>query len=99
MHRAYTYRLSPTVKQTQALSRLFVLQCELFNAALEERKMTYCWQKRGISSVPPPHACFDQYKTLTGLSTLRPEFAPYGVTVCRGPCNASTRPLRVSSAA
>jgi putative transposase len=27
---------------------------------------------------------FDQYKTLTGLSALRPEFAPYGVTVCRG---------------
>jgi hypothetical protein len=29
MHRAFTYRLSPTMKQTQALSRLFVLQCEL----------------------------------------------------------------------
>ena len=39
--------------------------------------------KRGVSSVPPPTR-FDQYKTLTGLSTLRPEFAPYGVGVCRG---------------
>ena len=45
--------------------------------------MTYCWQKRGVSSVSPPTR-FDQYKTLTGLSTLRPEFAPYGITVCRG---------------
>jgi putative transposase len=83
MHRAYNYRLSPTVKQTQALSRLLVLQCELFNSALEGRKMTYCWQRRGVSSVSPPTR-FDQFKTLTGLSTLRPEFAPYGITVCRG---------------
>jgi hypothetical protein len=60
MHRAYTYRLSPTVKQTQALSRLLVLQCELFNSALEERKMTYCWQRRGVSSVSPPTR-FDQF--------------------------------------
>ena len=83
MNRAYTYRLSPTVKQSQALSRVFVLQCELYNSALEERKMSYCWQKRCVSSFSPPTR-FDQYKTLTGLSTLRPEFAPYGITVCRG---------------
>jgi hypothetical protein len=45
--------------------------------------MSYCWQKRCVSSFSPPTR-FDQYKTLTGLSTLRPEFAPYGITVCRG---------------
>jgi putative transposase len=83
MHRAYSYRLAPTVKQTQALSRLFVLQCEIYNSALEERKMTYDWQRRGVSSVAPPTR-IDQYKILTGLSALRPEFAPYGITVCRG---------------
>ena len=72
MHRAYSYRLAPTVKQTQALSRLFVLQCEIYNSALEERKMTYDWQRRGVSSVAPPTR-IDQYKILTGLS---PRCAP-----------------------
>jgi putative transposase len=27
---------------------------------------------------------FDQFKTLTGLCELRPEFGPFGITVCRG---------------
>jgi hypothetical protein len=54
MHRAFTYRLSPTVKQTQALSRLLALQGELYNSALEERKMTYEWQRRGRLSEPRP---------------------------------------------
>jgi Putative transposase DNA-binding domain/Helix-turn-helix domain len=71
MHRAFTYRLSPTVKQGQALGRLMHLQCELYNAALEERRMTYEWNRRGISSVRAPSR-FDQFKTLTGLAELRP---------------------------
>ena len=33
MHRAFTYRLEPTVKQCQALRRSMLLQCELYNAA------------------------------------------------------------------
>jgi putative transposase len=83
MHREFTYRLSLTVRQDQALARLMRLQCELYNAALEERRMTYEWNHRGISSVKVPTK-FDQYKTLTGLAALRPELAPFGVTVCRG---------------
>ena len=83
MHRAYTYRLKPTVKQTGALVLLLALQHQLYNAALEERKMTFEWQKRGISSVRPPTR-FDQYQTLTGLAALRPEFKAFGITVCRG---------------
>jgi putative transposase len=83
IHRAFTFRLSPTVRQTNLLRRLLTLQCELYNAGLEERKMTHEWKRRGLSSVTASSR-FDQYKTLTGLSDLRPEFAPYGITVCRG---------------
>jgi transposase len=36
--RTYRYRLHPTVRQTQALTRQLHHQCELYNAALEERK-------------------------------------------------------------
>jgi hypothetical protein len=83
VHRAFTYRLDPTVKQARGLERLMVLQCELYNAALEERTMTYEWLKRGLSTKRVP-SLFDQFKTLTGLRELRPEFGPFGISVCRG---------------
>jgi len=41
VHRAFTNRLDPTVKQARGLERLMILQCELYNAALEERTMTH----------------------------------------------------------
>lgn len=59
------------------------LQCELYNAALEERTMTYEWLRRGISTTRVPSK-FDQFKTLTGLCELRPEFGSFGISVCRG---------------
>jgi hypothetical protein len=39
----------------------------------------------------------DQFKTLTGLRDLRPELAPFGITVCRALSHASMRPFRGSS--
>lgn len=83
MHRAFTYRLHPTVKQSRAIASSIRLQCELYNASLEERVMTYKWHKRGVSSAKAPTK-FDQFRTLTGLFELRPELASFGVTVCRG---------------
>jgi len=83
MYRAFTYRLEPTVKQAQALRRSMLLQCELYNAALEERRMSYEWLGRGISTKKVPSK-YDQFKTLTGLRELRPEFGPFGISVCRG---------------
>ena len=73
MYRAFTYRLEPTVKQAQALRRSMLLQCELYNAALEERRMSHEWLRRGISTKKVPSK-YDQFKTLTGLRELRPEF-------------------------
>jgi putative transposase len=75
--RTYRYRLHPTVRQTQALTRQLHHQCELYNAALEERKGAWNWEKRSVTY-------FDQCKTLTGLIEVRPEVLSSGVTLCRG---------------
>ncbi len=75
--RTYRYRLHPTVHQSQALTSQLHYQCELYNAALEERKGAWNWEKR-------PVTYFNQCKTLTGLSDVRPEVISSGVTLCRG---------------
>jgi putative transposase len=75
--RTYRYRLHPTVRQTHALNRQLDYQCELYNAALEERRGTWNWEKRSVTF-------FDQCKTLTGLIDVRPEVLSSGVTLCRG---------------
>ena len=75
--RTYRFRLHPTVLQTPALTRQLHYQCELYNAALEERKGAWNWEKRSVTY-------FDQCKTLTGLIDVRPEVLSSGVTLCRG---------------
>ena len=51
--------------------------CELYNAALEERRGAWDWERRSITF-------FDQSRELTQLRAVRPEVLAYGVTVCRG---------------
>ncbi len=75
--RSFRYRLSPTVRQRAALEVLLGSQCELYNAALEERRGAWKWEHRSVSYV-------DQCRTLTGLREVRPEILSGGVTVCRG---------------
>jgi len=53
------------------------VQCELYNAALEERRGAWRWEHRSVSYV-------DQCRTLTTLRESRPEVLASGVTVCRG---------------
>jgi len=53
------------------------LQRELYNAALEERRGAWRWERRSVSYV-------DQCRTLTTLRDGRPEVLAAGVTVCRG---------------
>ena len=75
MHRAYTFRLQPTVGQRARLGELLGAMCELYNAALEERRGAWRWERRRVTR-------YQQFKELTGL-----EWAPlatYGVTVARG---------------
>jgi putative transposase len=75
--RTYRYRLYPTVRQTALLVRLLAHQCELYNAALEERRGAWKWERRSVSYV-------EQCRTLTELRVVRPEVLECGVIVCRG---------------
>ena len=75
--RTFRYRLYPTVKQTQRLEVALGLQCELYNAALEDRRGAWSWERRSVNYV-------QQCRTLTELREMRPEVLDYGVTVCRG---------------
>ena len=59
------------------LERLLRDQCELYNAALEDRRGTWRWERRPVSYV-------EQCRTLTELRAVRPEVLEHGVTVCRG---------------
>jgi len=75
--RTYRYLLQPTASQRARLERLLRNQCELYNAALEERRGAWRWERRSVSHI-------DQCRTLTSLRELRPEILAHGVTVCRG---------------
>jgi len=75
--RTFRYPLRPTVRQGVALDQLRRAQCELYNAALEDRRGAWRWEKRSVSYV-------DQCRTLTELRDVRPEVLGWGVTVCRG---------------
>jgi putative transposase len=69
--------VSPTVRQREALELLMRWQCELYNAALEERRGAWRWERRSVSY-------FEQCRTLTSLREARPEVLAAGVVVCRG---------------
>lgn len=75
--RAYRFLLSPTVKQRAELAQLLDAQRELYNAALEERRGAWRWERRRVSR-------FEQYRHLTGMAALRPDLMAYGVNVARG---------------
>jgi len=75
--RTYRYLLQPTGRQRAGLETLLSVQCELYNAALEERRGVWQWEQRSVSY-------FGQCRDLTGLRALRPEVLACGVTVCRG---------------
>ncbi len=75
--RAFQFVLSPTVKQERALTTLFLEQCRLYNAALEERRGAWQLERRAVSR-------FDQYKTLTGMADQEPTLMAFGVTAARG---------------
>jgi putative transposase len=75
--RSFRFVLYPTAGQRVSLERLVGQQCELYNAALEERRGAWRWERRSVSYV-------DQCRTLTGLREVRPEVLEFGVKVCRG---------------
>jgi putative transposase len=75
--RTFRYLLQPTARQVAALDVLLRQQCELYNAALQDRRGAWRWESRSESYV-------SQCRTLTELRSVRPEILLHGVTVCRG---------------
>jgi putative transposase len=75
--RTFKFLLEPTTRQRAALECVLDLQRELYNAALQERRGAWKWNRRSVSY-------FDQTKELTELRQLRPDILSFGVTVCRG---------------
>jgi putative transposase len=85
--RTFKFRVYPTYKQAIALDRVLWLQRELFNAALEERRGAWRWERRSVSY-------FQQCRTLTELREVRPEVLEFGVRVCRGTLKRLDRAYR-----
>jgi putative transposase len=77
MFRAYKFVLKPTVAQARRLDDLLAAQCELYNAALEERRGAWRWNHRQVTR-------FEQFAQLSTLRPARPEVMAFGVTVARG---------------
>ena len=74
MIRTRRFLLQPTARQRIALERLFDVQRELYNAALEERRGAWRWERRSVSR-------YEQFKELTGWDHPVLEF---GVVPARG---------------
>ncbi|HEY3241351.1 MAG TPA: transposase, partial [Acidimicrobiia bacterium] len=75
--RSVTYRLYPTTRQDRALGELLEVQRQLYNAALEERRGVWAWERRAVSR-------YDQYNGLTGAEDWCPELARFGRRVAQG---------------
>jgi putative transposase len=75
--RSVTYRLSPTARQARALGELLAYQRELYNAALEERRGAWRWERRRITR-------FEQFRELTGSGAVLPWLGRFGIGVARG---------------
>jgi putative transposase len=72
-----TYRLHPTPRQRGALEELLEVQRQLYNAALEERRGAWRWERRAVTR-------YDQYNGLTGAGDWCPELARFGRRVAQG---------------
>ncbi len=76
LYRTFKYPLYATARQARSLDDLFRMQCEVYNAALQERRSAW---NVGVSI-----RRFDQFSQLKDLQALRPDVMRFGVTVARG---------------
>lgn len=70
--KAFTYRLYPTSKQTEQLEWVLSHCCELYNAALQERKEAWKYERKSIGFA-------EQCRSLTEIrNEIRPEYKEIG---------------------
>src|SRR5215204_6092240 len=92
IRRTYRYRIYPSRAQTARLNETLRLCCELYNAALQERRDAYRLERKTIRY-------FEQSNQLPDVKLARPEFKGVHSQVCRT-CSAGwTRLTRRSSTA
>ena len=73
MHKTFRYRIYPTKRQEQTLNEQLAISCELYNAALQERRDAWKLERKNIG-------WFDQNYQLTGIRAIRPDVAEVNAT-------------------
>lgn len=76
MHRAFKYPLHPTPEQEATLEQWLGVCCDLYNAALQERREAWLLQRRNVTK-------YDQHKSLTQIRTEDASVAAIPVQVLR----------------
>jgi len=86
MFRSYQLQLQPSVAQRLALERLRILSCDLYNAALQERRDAWRLNRKNISYL-------DQQRELTELRHSDSEYAAISSEIMREPLRRVSRAL------
>src|SRR5687768_2227395 len=74
MNRTYRYRIYPTRRQAKLLTQALSVCAELYNAALQERRDAWRYQRKNVSY-------FDQTLQLTQIKTERPDVCAVNANV------------------
>lgn len=77
MYRSRKVGLQPTARQARALDQLLRTQCELYNAALEERRGAWRHDQRAVTRA-------EQFGQLKDLHLARPDLMRFGIRPARG---------------
>ncbi|MES1975825.1 MAG: transposase [Pseudomonadota bacterium] len=75
--RAFKYRLDPTVRQRRDLTDLLAISCEVYNAALQERRDAWRMGRHRVRR-------YDQTAQVPSLKDTRPDVVRFGVVPIRG---------------
>lgn len=78
MIKAFKYRLYPNKEQTEKLQWVLRRCCDLYNAALQERKWAYVYDKKTVNY-------YDQSAQMTDLKEAFPEYKDIPIVVLRDP--------------
>lgn len=68
MRKTFRYRIYPSKRQEETLNQTFALCCELYNAALQERRDAWKIERKSISR-------FDQINQISAIRKDRPDVA------------------------
>src|SRR5579864_434383 len=84
MRKAFLYRLYPTDDQQRSMASQLALNCELYNACLEERRAAYRCLGTSLHYR-------DQANQLKDIRRMRPEFAALNFSMLQATCRRLQR--------